>query len=135
MRIATNGVASPGIGGFVQSTLSRANAIFIHRIIAKIPVGYTINRASNAVGNTPQIYWITSQAGTGDWKEYIYIIKTTGAGTFSTFGHVYLTGTSPVTWDVAYATIIDTARLGTTASIVFRSTDTGTGISYYGIMK
>ena len=133
MRIITNGAATPGLGGYYQGTMSRANAIFIHRIIAKIPVGYTINRTSNAVGNTPQIYWLTTTAGTGDWKEYIYIIKTSATGTFSSFGHIYLTGTSPVTWYVAYSTIIDTQRVGTNTSIIFKATDVGTGIAYYGI--
>ena len=88
MRITTSGVASPGLGGFYQSVTSRANAVYIHRIIAKIPVGYTINLASNAVGTGTTRYWITPQAGTGNWKEYAYIMKTGSTGTFSTFGHI-----------------------------------------------
>ncbi len=136
MRITTNGVSSPGLGGYVQTVTSRANAVYAHRIIAKIPVGYTIQRASNSTGTGSSVYWITPQAGTGDWAEYIYIQKAGSSGTFSTFGHVYLTGSgTSVSWDVAYSTIIDTGQDGLNGTIVFTGTDTNSGIIGYGINK
>ena len=134
MRIVTNGSASPGLGGFAQRVTSRANATYIHIIRAKIPVGYTINYASNAVGDSPERYWLTPREGTGNWEEYSFVLKTSGTGTFSTFGHTYVSGPgTSVTWDVAYSTIIDTERKGISGNIVFRTTDVGSGYTHYGI--
>lgn len=99
--------AAPGLGGFVQSTTSRSNAIFLQRIVAKIPVGYTIQYASNAIGDNSSQTWLTSQAGTGQFQEYLVLRKCGATGTFSSTGHIYLTGTAPVTWYVAYAAMYD----------------------------
>jgi len=100
--------AAPGLGGFVQSTASRSNAIFLQRIVAKIPVGYTINWESNPIGDNSSQTWLTSQAGTGQFQEYLILRKCGATGTFGTTGHVYLTGTIvPVTWYVAYAAVYD----------------------------
>jgi hypothetical protein len=112
LKITNTGTASPGIGGFVHVTTSRANAIFAQRIIAKIPVGYTLQLASNSIGDNSTQRWITSQAGTGNFEEYIVIRKCGATGTFSTTGHLYLTGTvgtpaAPVNWYLAYATVYD----------------------------
>ncbi|MBQ6285698.1 MAG: InlB B-repeat-containing protein, partial [Bacilli bacterium] len=112
IQITTNGTASPGLGGFVQTTTSRDSAVFYHVIVAKIPVGYTIVNAQNATGNGRSIQWLTSQAGTGNYETYIYKHTCGSGGTFSTFGHVYLSGTAatssnPVTWYVAYANMFD----------------------------
>ena len=138
MKIVTSGVATPGIGGFVQGVTSKPNGVYVHRIIAKIPVGYTIQRASNACGTGATHVWITSQVGTGNWEEYAYITTAGATGTFSSFGHVYLNGnagttTNPITWYVAYATVIDTTKWGTSNSVMISGSDAGTGISGYGI--
>ena len=138
IRITTSGTASPGLGGFVQNTVSYANGVYAHVIIARIPVGYTIERASNATGNGATHTWITSKAGTGNWQEYIYITRAGADGTFSTFGHVYISGpagttSNPVTWDVAYATLIEAGYWGTTGNLIFQASDTASGITGYGI--
>lgn len=111
--IKNTGTASPGLGGYNQGVYSRANAIFVSRIIAKIPVGYRIGAASNSLGSGYTREWLTDRAGTGKFKEYIYKYTCGASGTFSTGGHIYLEGASygtpeePVTWYVAYSTTFD----------------------------
>ena len=46
----TSGVAAPGRGGFVQNIPARANAVFCQIFRAKIPVGFSVNNAENAMG-------------------------------------------------------------------------------------
>ena len=118
MKITTAGAATPGLGGFIQYVTSSANADYYHVIVAKIPVGYSIEHAQNATGNDRTITWLTPTAGTGKFETYIYRHKCGSSGTFSTFGHVYLVGnaateSNPVTWYVAYANMFN-ATNGTT---------------------
>ena len=108
MQITTNGTASPGHGGFYFGNTSRANAVFITKIIAKIPSGYTLNFATNGIGTGGKYEWLTSNAGTGNWKEYIFKVTCRTSGTFSTTNYYYLNGGSaPVTWYLAMATVFD----------------------------
>ena len=99
----------PGLGGFYFATQSRANAIFITRIVAKIPIGYTLNFASNATGNNPIEKWLTPQAGTGRFEEYVFYLKCGESGTFSSTNFFYLKGPtdSQVYWFLAFATVYD----------------------------
>ena len=106
------GTASPNLGGFYQTIQSRANAIFIQKIIAKIPTGYSLNLASNSMGDEYKDKWLTSNAGTGKWEEYIREVRCGSTGTFSSGGHIHISGatpssTNPLIWYVAYATVID----------------------------
>lgn len=96
------GAPSPGRGGFCQIFNSRRNATFVQRFIAKIPVGYSVIYASNSIGTNNNQDWITSTAGTGKWEEYLRYAKCGNTGTFSSAGHVYLSGPSgAVTWYLA----------------------------------
>ena len=110
--VCTNiGSASPGLGGFYWSHQSRKNAVFLYRIIAKIPTGHNIQFASNAVGDDTR-GWLTSNAGTGKFTEYVFKLICGSTGTFSTTGYFYIDGTvgtssAPVTWYIAYATAFD----------------------------
>ena len=117
MKITTSGTASPGLGGFMQITSSKLLGTFYHVIVAKIPVGYTLNQYNNAVGTGETFTWLTPRAGTGKFETYIYKLDCGTAGSFSSFGHVALTGpaatsSNPVTWYVAYSTVLD-ATAGT----------------------
>ena len=112
IKIVTNGESGPGLGGFYQLTNSAANKVFYHVIVAKIPVGYTLNWAANATGDGRTVTWLTDTAGTGMFETYIYRHNCGSTGTFETLGHVYLSGpaatsTNPVTWYVAYANMFD----------------------------
>ncbi len=122
MEITTSGEARPELGGFVQDPCySKPNGIFYHVIAAKIPVGYTIQRASNSCGDGATHEWLTPQEGTGKWETYIYKTACGAKGTFSTFGHVYLSGptataSKPVTWYVGYAEMFDATNVSSTGS-------------------
>ena len=138
LEIKTSGTATPGLGGFYPvGTLSRAGATFVHRIVAKIPVGYNIQCQSNAIGDGGTKTWITSRAGTGKFEEYIYVVKCGTTGEINTFGHINLEGpaataSNPVKWYVALSDIIDTGLTGPENSIVFTATD-NVGVTSYGI--
>ena len=108
-QITTNGAATPGAGGFICSHTARANAIFIERFVAKVPVGYTLVKAHNAQGDSADVRFITSAAGTGEWEEYAVLYKCGSTGSFSGGGHIYITGSdnTSVTWYVAYVNNCD----------------------------
>lgn len=112
------GASSPGLGGFTFSTQTRVNAVFEARFTALVPVGYTLNFASNATGNNGRSMWITSNDGTGSWKEYRYQVFCGDSGSFSTTNFFYLTKNVPtgqvnndnntaVTWYLKEATVFD----------------------------
>ena len=107
-----NGKVGPGLGGFQHlSCVSRPNAIFVHKIIAKFPEGYTIHPASNYIGDNVIYEQITSNKGTGKFQEYEYVVHC-GTGVrskFSTFSHVYFTGPRDKEFvaDIAFSTVYD----------------------------
>lgn len=108
LQITTNGVASPNHGGYVQSVQTRSNGVFVSRIIAKIPVGYTMGNAHNAYGNGGTTVALTPMAGTGKYETYLWRVVCGTSGTFSTINHYYLSGgAAPVTWYVASSTVYD----------------------------
>lgn len=134
----TNSTSIPGWGGFYFSTQSYANKIYVTKIIAKIPVGYNIQFGSNTIGDGGYVSWLTSQEGTGDWKEYICKLTCGPTGSFSTTNFYYLTGgntptpSSPLIWYVAYATVFDLTAWNTLNAILVNATD-NTGIVGYGV--
>ena len=111
LEIKNTGTSSPGCGGFYFGTMAAYRKIYITRIIAKIPVGYRIEWASNSIGTGGANKWLTSTTGTGDWCEYIYKVVC-GSGSFSSTNFFYLIGSlgtaaTPLVWHVAYATVFD----------------------------
>lgn len=116
IKITTvQGSVSPGLGGFTFNTKTRANAVFITRFIAWVPAGYKIEWASNATGNGRTSKWLTNNVGTGDWEEYAYYVKCGVGGTFSSTNYFYLvSGSSPVTWYLAFATVYDAGSIDDT---------------------
>jgi hypothetical protein len=109
IRIENNGNAtSPGYGGFYQTISSRRNATFVQRFRAKLPIGYSLAIAENSQGTNNTSYWLTSTAGTGKWEEYIRVSHCGNTGTFSSGGHVYVTGSSNVfTWYLASCNVYE----------------------------
>lgn len=108
LEIKTTGEASPGHGGFTFVTATRANAIFLTKIIAKIPSGRTLFFDTNSAGDTHQYEWLTSRTGTGKWQEYICKITCGSSGRFDTTNFYHIEGgTVPITWYVAFATVWD----------------------------
>lgn len=118
IKITTvQGSVSPGLGGFTFNTQTRANAVFVTRFIAWIPVGYKIEWASNATGNGGASKWLTNNVGTGDWEEYAFYVKSGSSGTFSSTNYFYLAGgdgSLPVTWYLAFATVYDAGSIDDT---------------------
>lgn len=117
LKITTSGPATPGLGGFRFGTETRANAVFITRFIAWIPVGYKIEWASNAIGNGGTSKWLTNNVGTGDWEEYACYVKCGSSGTFYSTNYFYLTGGNgnlPVVWYLAFATVYDAGSIDDT---------------------
>lgn len=117
IKITTSGAVEPGLGGFTFSTETRANAVFVTRFIAWIPVGYRIEWASNPIGNGRSSKWLTNNVGTGDWEEYAFYVKCGSSGTFSSTNYFYLAGGNgnlPVTWHLAFATVYDAGSIDDT---------------------
>lgn len=109
----TANTASPKLGGFYYPKTSESGAEFVHVFRAKVPVGYAVWHAANAVGDNATFEWLTDNVGTGNWETYAYKLKCGTSGTFSTFGYVYLyhindAPTFPVTWYVAVNQITKT---------------------------
>lgn len=114
IKITTSGAVEPGLGGFTFSTQTRANAVFITRFIAWVPVGYKIEWATNAGAGGK---WLTNNVGTGDWEEYAFHVKCASSGTFSSTNFFYLAGgdgSLPVTWYLAFATVYDAGSIDDT---------------------
>lgn len=108
LQITTSAATSPGHGGYLQPVNSRANGVFVSRIIAKMPVGYTMQNAHNAYGNGGTTVALTPMAGTGKYEIYLWRVVCGPSGTFSTINHYYLSGgIAPVTWYVASSTVYD----------------------------
>lgn len=118
IKITTvQGSVSPGLGGFTFNTQTRANAVFITRFIAWVPVGYKIEWGSNPTGNGGGGKWLTNNVGTGDWEEYAFHVKCGSSGTFSGTNFFYLAGgdgSLPVTWYLAFATVYDAGSIDDT---------------------
>lgn len=147
IEVKTTGTASPGNGGFYQSIQSRANAIFIQKILAKVPTGCNLNVASNNMGDGYSDRWLTSNKGTGKWEEYIREVRCGSTGTFSIGGHVYVSGVSPTTssplvWYMGMCTAYDitdsderitdlTSRVSTAESKLTKDSLTTTIGSHY----
>jgi hypothetical protein len=135
----TASTSSPGWGGFYFANSTSANKTYITRIVAKIPVGYSIEWASNPIGSGGTSAWLTSTAGTGDWQEYVCQVNAGSSGSFSSTNFFYIyggatpTSSSPLIWYVAYATVFDTTEWGTSNNVTLTATDSNSGIVGYGI--
>ena len=116
---AYGGTTTNHLGGFMFGNKSRANAVFIVKVSAKIPVGYTLKNAHNAHGTGSKQELLTSMAGTGKYETYIFKETCGPTGTFSSVNHLYLAGpvkpgndpldpdNAPLEWFVDYATVFD----------------------------
>jgi hypothetical protein len=112
LRVTFNGAASPGYGGFTFWTSSYASGKFITRFIAKIPVGCTINWASNGIGDGNNARWLTPRSGTGKFEEYRFLTECGASGSFSSTNYFYLDGNMayPFTLDIACAAVYDITK-------------------------
>ena len=84
LRVTCKAEQSPGFGGVYQTIQSRANAVFIQKVIAKLPEGYALNWAANSMGTGRVVKWLTPVAGTGKYETYLLKITCGAEGDFST---------------------------------------------------
>lgn len=107
IEIKTIGAANPTWGGFFQLVYGRANAVFVIKYLIKLPVGYKLVNAGNAMGTGAIDRFIGNTEGTGKFETYIRMIKCGAVGSFSNSGHVYVAGgstptaTVPLVWTLA----------------------------------
>ena len=107
LKIVCSGGAIPDNGGFLRHFMTRANAVFVFRFIAKLPEGTGFNFNYNDFGTGQAFKWVTSTRGTGRFEEYICVAKCGATGSFSTIGYFSIWGTAPVTCYLAYAGAFD----------------------------
>ena len=116
LRVTTTSAQNPGYGGVSQRIHSRPNAVFIQKLIAKIPKGYRLERSFNVFGSDSSYKWLTDRFGTGKYETYLLKSVCGSTGSFSTIGYFYLSGLSgvpapseesPLVWDIAYLTAFD----------------------------
>ena len=145
LKIETTGAASPGHGGVQQEIKSRASAVFVRRVIAKIPKGYTLHNAENAMGTGMVYTWLTPNVGTDSFTEYIYMYQCGASGNFSTAGHMYLyggttaTADKPVVWYIASCETYDmtagsSAQIKST-EVMYATSTSGTSAPTSGWQK
>lgn len=97
----------PGAGGFYFGNQSRANAVFLYKIVAMIPGGKRLDFATNPTGDGAVTEWLTGQHGTGKWEEYYCLRKCGDKGTFSSTGYFNIAEPDTFEWYLAYATCYD----------------------------
>ena len=113
LEIKTVGNASPSHGGYYQNITSRSNAIFIQKIIAKIPIGYTLCTATNPMGSGYKDSVIGNNKGTDRYDIYTRKVICGTSGSFSNGGYLYLSGgdtatvNNPLIWYVASSAFYD----------------------------
>lgn len=145
LKIETTGAARPGYGGVVQKIMSRASAVFVRRVIAKIPKGCYLDFAENAMGTGMVKKWLTSSVGTGTFTEYIYMYQCGASGYFSTGGHMFLVGDAtatadkPVVWYIASCETYDmtagsSAQIKST-EVMYATSTSGTSAPTSGWQK
>ena len=145
LKIETTGAATPGHGGLLQRIMSRANAVFVRRVIAKIPKGYTLNNAENAMGTNFVSKWLTPKVGTGVFTEYMYMYQCGASGSFSSGGFMYLyggataTADKPVVWYIASCETYDitagsSAQIKST-EVMYATSTSGTSAPTSGWQK
>lgn len=145
LKIETTGVATPGHGGVEQTIMSRASAVFVRRVIAKIPKGYSLETEENAMGVGMVQKWLTPRVGTGVFTEYIYMYQCGASGNFSTGGHMYLsdnetdTADKPVVWYIASCETYDmtagsSAQIKST-EVMYATSTSGTSAPTIGWQK
>ncbi|WGL71030.1 phage tail protein [Elizabethkingia anophelis] len=102
------GGAQPYLGGFYFGTPTRANAVFVVRLIMRLDVGYHITFHSNQAGDNYSFDWATPVDGTGKWEEYIGVLRCGATGTFSSSMFFAIAGANKVIETyIAYASVFD----------------------------
>jgi hypothetical protein len=89
--------------GFVADSY-RANALYLVTLRARIAVSWSIVYHSNPFGVGGAVEWLTPQAGTGTYTDYVLRVQAGVGGTFGSIGFFSLSSadnTAAVEWRVA----------------------------------
>jgi len=123
IRICNDGSSSsPGRGGFYQTISSRCGATVAQVFQACVPTGYNLQIAENSQGTNKCSYFLTSCAGTNRWEWYVRVSHMGNTGSFSTGGHIYLSGSpNAVKWYLGSASSFDVTDFGITCQDVLRA--------------
>lgn len=125
VKIQSVGKTFPEYGGYSQAAKAKANGVFYHVIVAKIPKGYIIQKNESGTGEYSTWQMMGNSCyGTGEWKTYIFKTTCGTSGDFSDMGNVHISRVSrldwhdwetidssqeenPMTWYVAYSNMFD----------------------------
>lgn len=78
------------LGGFYFANPSRPNGVYVVRIVAKIPSLWKIENYHNSYGTDGHTVWVTPQAGTDRYQEYVCIVTCGSSGNFDLINHFAL---------------------------------------------
>ncbi|PMC80435.1 hypothetical protein CJ191_01105 [Aerococcus viridans] len=118
----TSSATAPNRGGIAKSTTSWANGTVVIKFVAYLPTGRSFAYNQNGLGNGWSSGWLTDNKGTGKWETYAYYYRFGTSGTFSTFGHLSVTGASSAfTWYLSEYDIINVGE--TSASKITQLSD------------
>lgn len=113
---------SPGYGGWYFATWTAPSSSRLLCIFKmKVPAGRYLNWASNSIGSGGSGEWLTSNAGTGQYQDYAYLVHS-GTSSFSSTHFFFITGGSSDTFYtyLASATVYDITDVSN--DFVFRQT-------------
>ncbi|QGZ15856.1 tail fiber protein [Elizabethkingia phage TCUEAP1] len=106
--------ASPNKGGWTFSTQTRANAVFVVRMIIRLNAGDSLEFASNAAGDGYSFDWVTpnTSSDTNAWTEYIGVLRCGATGSFSSSMFFSVAGPDGVTsTQICYAAVYDVTEV------------------------
>lgn len=119
---AASSATTPNRGGIINSKVSWANGTVVIKFVALLPTGRSFSPANNPLGTGYTLGWLTDNKGTGKWETYMYYYRFGSTGSFSSFGHMSVTGaTTAFTWYLSEYDIINVNE--TTASKVTQLSD------------
>lgn len=104
---------APGYGGFYFATsTSPGSKRMVCIFKMKVPSGRTIEFASNSIGTNGTNAWLTSNAGTGLYQDYAFLVHS-GTATFSSTFFFYISGGASSTFYtyLASATVYEVTDL------------------------
>jgi hypothetical protein len=138
LRFVYNGGSngtSPNFGGFYFATGTSANRTLVCRFKARLKAGSQFGYHSNAIGTNGTQFWVTSQAGTGRWEEYVSVVMCGDSGTFSSTHFYAVSGGSfangETLFDLASASVYDVTNSASSATLDNLNIS-GNGSTLYG---
>jgi hypothetical protein len=105
----TSNGTSPGYGGWYFAAFTGPSSRRLLCVFKmKIPVGRSVEWASNSIGSNGAGEWLTSNAGTGQYQDYAFLVHS-GTASFSSTHFFYIVGGSNATFYtyLASATVYD----------------------------